>query len=219
MSAALLGARQPPHAPAALARAILAQPRFRVRVTAPKQLTLWDRLWRWIADRWNDLANAFAHRVHLGSGASAAIGDVLILLVIAFVVAVLVRLLLNMTREPAHAAVAGITALEHHADARALHAAAREAAQAGAYGPAIALLFRAALATLDARGILRDDPARTVNQCRSDVRARAARLSAPFDRIARVFTAAVYADDPITPAHWSQAAEAYQALIPQADAT
>lgn len=216
MNAPQLGVKPPPHDPAALAREILSQPRFRVRVSAPQERPWWDAIRRWLADRWSDLANAFAQHVHFGRTAGIATGDVLIVLAIALVVVILVRLLLGVTRENL-AAHGSVTQLAHRAGASALHAAACETAREGAYAAAIALLFRAALERLDARGLLRDDPARTVNQCRRDVRARASRLSAPFDSIARTFTAAVYAEDRITPAHWSEAEDAYRAFAAQAD--
>lgn len=212
------GSGTPPHDPAALARDILAQPRFRVRVQAPPARTWWDVLRQWLGDRWNQLLDAFAHHVRVGRGTSVAAGDVLIVAIIAVVVFAAVRLLLTMARESAGAG-AQIVSLPHNADARELHAAAQLAAEDGAYAKAIALIFRAALAALDARGALRDDPARTVNECRGDVRARAAHLSASFDVIAKAFTAAVYAEDRVTLAQWADAERAYERVaVPQGDA-
>lgn len=207
-----LGEQRPPHDPAGLAREILAQPRFRVRVHVPQPHTWWDSIRQWLGDRWNQLMDAFSHHVHLGSRWSVATGDVLIGAIIVLVVFVAVRLLLTMAREGASAPGAQSSALPVNADARELHDSAMRAAQHGAYGVAVALLFQAALALLDARGMLRDDPARTVNECRSDVRRRAARLAPPFDRIARSFTAAVYAEELLTPAQWSDARDAYAAF-------
>lgn len=209
--------RLPPHDPAALARVILAQPRFRMRVPASGH-TWWDALRRWIGDRWNQLMDAFSRHVHVGGRWSVAAGDVVIAAIVALVILFAVRLLLSMARD---AAAPGIhaSALPIRADASKLHTASMQAAERGAYAVAVALLFRSALALLDRRGILRDDPARTVNECRSDVRARAAHLAAPFDRIARVFTAAVYAQDRMTSAHWSDALDAYAVIAaPQSDA-
>lgn len=137
---------------------------------------------------------------------------------VAVVVVVAVRLLLNVSAENA-AAASRVSALPQHADPGQLYAAAERAARQGTYAAAIALLFRAALAALDRRGALRDDPARTVNECRRDVRLRAAGLSAAFDFIAQAFTAAVYADDRVTAAQWSAAQRAYQQFSePQSDA-
>lgn len=214
-----LGAHAPPRDPAALARQILSQPRFRVRVQTPPPRTWWDALRDWLGDRWNQLLDAFSHHVHVGAATSVALGDVLIGVIIVLVVVIGVRLLLSMARESGAADGALAVALAHHADERELYAAARRAAEQGAYAAAIAFLFRAALASLDARGVLRDDPARTVNECRSDVHTRAPRLSAPFDTIARAFTAAVYAEDRITMAQWADVERAYGAFTrPQSDA-
>lgn len=206
------------HDPHALARAILAQPRFRMQVTGVRPRTWWDALRDWVGDRWNQLIDAFSHHVRIGAKTSVAIGDVLLVAVIVLVLVVAVRLLLGMVRENG-AASQGVRELPVRADANALHAAAQEAAARNEYAHAIALLLRAALATLDARGVLRDDPARTVNECRRDVRENAPQLNAPFDAIARAFTAAVYAEDRVTHEQWTQAERAYAAFAkPQSHA-
>lgn len=203
------GAQSPPRDPAALARDVLAQPRFRVHLHAAPARTWWSILLDRLGESWNRLMDAFAHHVRVGPGASVAIGDALIGAMILIVLAVGARLLLGVARESGGAPGARSSALPGHADAQQLHAAAQLAAQGGAYAAAIALAFRAALAALDARGVLRDDPARTVNECRRDVRSRAPRLGAPFEVIARAFTAAVYAEDRTTFSDWSDVERAY----------
>lgn len=206
------GSHTPARDPQALARDILAQSRFRLHAQAPAARTWWDALRDWLGDRWNQLLNAFSHHVRIGSGASTAIGDLLLAVIIVLVIVVLVRLLLSIARDGFAGAGAGINALPVPADPAALHQQARQAAQQGAYALAIALLFRAALAALDARGLLRDDPARTVNECRRDVRARASSMSGAFDCIARAFTAAVYAEDRIGIEQWDDAQRAYSEI-------
>lgn len=209
-SFAPFGGRTPHADPAAVARAILSEPRFRVRVERAPARTWWDALRDWLGDRWHQLLDAFARNVHVGHGAGVAIGDLLIAGTVFAVVIVAVRLVLGMLRE-AHAP-SGARPLPEHTDPRTLEAAARNAANSGAYAAAIAAIFQAAILRLDARGVLRDDPARTVNECRRDVRERAPHASASFDRIARLFTAAVYAEDPLTAEHWAQARAAYDVL-------
>lgn len=209
MSALQFGAQAPGHDPQTLAREILAQSRFRIRVQPAPARTWWGALRDWLGDRWNQLIDAFAHHVRLGEHASVAVGDVLLALIVALIIIVLVRLLLGMARENEFASGVAVSALEPHADSAALHAESQAAAQRGEYALAVALLYRAVLAVLDARGLLRDDLARTVNECRRDVRRRAPRLSAPFDRIARAFTAAVYAEDRVSGEQWSDAHAAY----------
>lgn len=207
-----LGTPRPPHEPAALARRILSESRFRVLVPVRRTHTWWDTVRQWLADRWDQFWDALSRHVHVGGGWSVAAGDVLIAAIILLVVFIIVRLLMSMAREPGGAATLRASALPVHADPRELQTAALAAAQRGAYAVAIALLFQAALALLDARGLLRDDPARTVNECRSDVRLRAAHLSAPFDRVARLFTAAAYAEIRMSESQWAQAREAYDAF-------
>lgn len=206
------GARQPPHEPGVLARAILAQPRFRVQTTAAASRTWWDLLRHWIGDQWDRLMNAFSHQIKIGPAAGVAIGDVLVVLLVLLVVVAAARLLLTMVAENPGPGGIAINALPTHADAAQLFEAAQHAASSGAYAAAIAFAFRAALAALDARGVLRDDPARTVNQCRRDVHARAPRFRQPFDVIARAFTAAVYADERVSQAQWNDVERAYAAF-------
>lgn len=214
----VFGAQRPPVDPAAVARAILAQPRFRIQASASPAHTWWDALRQWIGERWSRLMDAFAHHVKLGPRASVAIGDVLIALLVLLVVVVSIRLLLGAARETAHTSAPNVVPLERHASAAELWQAAQAAAAAGAYASAIALAFRAALAALDTRGVLRDDPSRTVNECRRDVRARAPRVCAAFDVIARTFTAAVYAEERIGAEHWIEVEKAYRAFAVVNDA-
>jgi hypothetical protein len=208
---ASLGAASPPKDPAEVTRRILTQARFRIYVHAAPRHTWWDAVRQWLSDRWSQLVDAFAHHVHVSRSAGATFGDMLVGVAILIVVVFGVRLFLGIAKEGASAGRAG-HALPEHTDPGELHAAALDAARNARYAAAIALLFRAALAALDARGVLRDDPARTVNECRADVRAHAAALSTAFDSIARAFTAAVYAEDRVSDRAWSDARDAYADL-------
>ncbi len=205
-----LGSRIPPRDPSGLAREILSQPRFRVRIHATPHTWL-DWLRQWLSDRWSQLLDVFSHHVHLGARATIAAGDLLIAAVTLVVVIAGVRLLLGMARESASNARAA-SALPVHGDPRTLYVRAQAAAQREAYSAAIALLFQACLAQLDARGILRDHPSRTVNECRADVREHVTKLSEPFDVISRAFTAAVYAEEGATADAWGDADRAYAAF-------
>ncbi|HKU67816.1 MAG TPA: DUF4129 domain-containing protein [Candidatus Baltobacteraceae bacterium] len=199
--------------PQALAREILAQPRFRLDVRGAPAHTWWDALRDWLGARWDRLIDAFAHHVRIGGTAGVAIGDLLLVLAIGGAIVVLVRLLRTIAREASSSGAGFSIPLPAGADPALLHEEARQSAQRGAYALALALLFRAVLAALDARGLLRDDPARTVNECRRDVRTRAAALSGAFDCIARGFTAAVYAEDRVTPQQWNDAERAYREIL------
>jgi hypothetical protein len=103
-------------------------------------------------------------------------------------------------------------ALAHNADAQTLYLQSTRAADRGDYAEAASLLFRAALAALDLRGVVHDDPSRTVNECRAAVRERAPQSTAPFDTIARTFTAALYADAPVSAQQWNAARSAFAEL-------
>jgi Domain of unknown function (DUF4129) len=204
-----LGSQPAMHDPQALARGILLQSRFRLHMQTVPAHSWWDAARDWIAARWNQLLEAFAHHVRIGGTTGVAIGDLLLVLAIGGAIAMVARLLLTIDRDRSQTAMSNARALPVHADAAALHAQAHEAAASGAYALAIARLFRAVLAGLDARGILRDDPSRTVNECRRDVRERAAAFSSAFDCIARAFTAAVYAEDHVSSQQWNDAERAY----------
>lgn len=166
----------------------------------------------WIGQQWDRLMNAFAHQIKIGPAAGVAIGDLLVVALVLLVVIVGVRLLMTITPDHAGARGIAVTALSSQAGAAELFEAAQRAAASGAYAAAIALAFRAALAALDARGALRDDPSRTVNQCRRDVHARAPRFAQAFDVIARAFTAAVYAEDRVSEIQWNDVERAYSAF-------
>ena len=167
---------------------------------------------RWIGDQWDRLMNAFSHQIKIGPAAGVAIGDLLVIALVLLVVIVGVRLLLTMAADSTAPGGIDVTALPAHANAADLFEAAQHAASTGAYAAAIAFAFRAALAALDARGALRDDPARTVNQCRRDVHARAPRFGQAFDVTARAFTAAVYAEDSVSEIQWNDVQRAYAAF-------
>ena len=210
------GSARPALDPAAVARSVLAQPRFRIQVEAPAHRTWWDALHDWLGDRWNDLMQLLSRNVHVGTKTGAAFGDILLVALVALVVIVAVRLLWNTVRVgtvrdmPARPGA--------HEDAATLHARSLAAAERGDYAHAILLLFRAALAALDIQGLLYDDPSRTVNECRREVRAKAPALAAPFDAIALPFADALYGDRTITQAQWRAACEACASFPGIADA-
>lgn len=208
---AALGAKTPPHEPVRLARVIVTRAGFRLQVRAARA-TWWDAVRNWLADRWNQILDAFAHHVHVGAKASVAIGDVLIAVAVLLVIGVGVRLLSNAARETASAARAHATALSPQLGADDLYRTALSQAAAGAYAPAVSLLFRSALASLETLGALRADPARTVNESRSDVRARLPQHAQAFDVLARAFTEAAYAETRITHEQWTAALAAFRTL-------
>lgn len=206
-----IGSHRPPLDPRALARQILSEPRFRMRVQSPARKTWWDTVLAWLHDRWAQLIDAFARHVHVSAKTSVAAGDIILVAVAAVVVIAIVRLLANAVR--AAAAPAAVASLDSPAaNADALHAQSVRAAERGDYPDAIALLFRAALAVLNVRGVLHDEPSRTVNECRRAVYERAPGSLSSFEALARTFTAAVYAEAPASNAQWDAAYRAYAQL-------
>jgi hypothetical protein len=182
----------------------------------PARKTWWDALTDWLGKRWHDLVDSLFRNVHIGGNAGTALGDILLIGLILLVVIVLARLLWSTVR--VGTAASGTPLADTAADAATLHALSLQAARRGDYAHAIVLLFRAALAALDVQGVVHDDPSRTVNECRRAVRAKAPRLAAPFDEIARPFTAVLYADEPVTEVQWNAALNAFAALPRSADA-
>jgi hypothetical protein len=205
-----LGAQKPPHDPRVLVNAILAQRRFHTNVPVRHVRTWWDALRDWIGDRWSQFSHLFAHRVNI-AGAAPAIGDIALLAAVVVIVVLFARLLIRL-HAYAPAAHSGATTLFHRLTADELAAQAEAAAEQGRYAHAIALLFRASLARLDAARVLRDDPARTVEECRRDVVAKAPRLRTSFDALAELFTAAVYAEQRSDAQSWTLMKGAYAAL-------
>ncbi len=152
----------------------------------------------------------FGHSLHFGGINLASLGDLLLLLAAAALVVLAVRLLLLFSREGARAtAYSDVAPL---VQARDWHARSLRAADSGDFRRAAILLFGAALRTLNLRGLMRDEPSRTVNECRRELRARAPGAVADFEIVARTFTAALYAEMPVTAGQWEAARLAYEHL-------
>jgi hypothetical protein len=95
-----------------------------------------------------------------------------------------------------------------------LYAAARDAARAGRFSAAIALLFQASLMQLDQRGTVRYDPSRTAGEYRRLVMRKASAASSDFEGLARAFTLAAFAQAPLGEPDWVQAEASYRSLEP-----
>jgi len=203
-------ARHPPVDPQTLARTILSEKRFRVAIPTTHR-SLWEMFWGWLRDLWSRLADAFFSHVHVGSRAGFTIGVATEVILIAVVVIVLIRLVIGIVRDARHPRSVA-RALAEPPDAQELYAQSRRAAAQGDYRAAVALIFRAALVRLERLGLVREDPSRTVNECRRSVAARAPALASGFDAIARPFTAAFYAELPVAQAQWLAAHDAYVTL-------
>jgi hypothetical protein len=210
------GSRRPPQDPHHLAKMILAEPRFRVHV-APVRTDPWGRLLAWLQARWHDLTTAFGQHVHVGPQAQVAAGDILLALALLAVVVMAVRLGAQYLRDFTVPAPYR-RLLEPRLAARALYQRSLHAAEEGRCAEAIALIFNAALTLLDVRGLVHDDPSRTVNECRGDVLRSAPACAPPFDRIAHAFTAAAFSRTGASVESWSAARSAYEELVSLAPA-
>lgn len=200
--------RTAPLDPHALAQSIVGGMRYRI-ASQPKVPSLWERFWQWVAQM---LDRLFAHVPGPSQGVADALSLLLLLAGVALVVFVLVRLLRNVSaaheEKYPHA-----RALHTRATAKRWYELALDAAQSGRYREAAVLLFRAALTILDLRGFVHDDPSHTVDECANELRERAPQYLTGFTAVARLFSAALYADAPVAAQDFERARSAYEALF------
>jgi uncharacterized protein DUF4129 len=215
-SASPSGESAPPRADVqSTVSSILAQPAYRVAETKPApppQQTIWEKFLEWI-QRW---ISALFDRLSRVTEGVPLLGDVFAIVLITIAVLGLAYVGYRLAD--------GIVARRRTARGDAgepldavlapdeLHAAALEAARAGDYARAVALLFHAALLALDRGSNIAYDPALTAGEYRRIVRRRAGWLSSDFDVLARIFTAAAFAQTPTDEPDWRQAAAAYAGI-------
>jgi len=200
---------RPPLGARDLAREILSERRFRVAVPST-HLTLWETIWDWVRRLWSRLWDALFSHVHIGKGASVVIGDLLAFALIAVVIAVLVRLAFASIRDARRPA--GAHPFTEAPDPGALYELSRQAAELGDYRMAVALLFAAAMRRLEKLGFAREDPSRTVNEWRRELRGTQPAVLPAFEAIARPFVAGYYAETPVERGQWMEAHDAFIAL-------
>jgi hypothetical protein len=194
-----------PHGdPQALARAILAEPRFRHAVLSDAGPSWWERFSHWLAG----LLRAMFHAVPHGSG---DLLTVLVVIVVLAALAVGVGLLVRRVRPRRRRPRGGIdaAALPDELNASALRARARAAAGAQRFREAAALLWISALRALDERGRIRFDVARTPGEWRRLVRDPA------FDVLARDAVFALFGERVPDAAALDRMNAAYDALLPR----
>jgi len=205
----------PPTDIVAAVRAELAVPgRYHLTLGGLEHRSLVDRALQWLWDRWSDLFHALFSHIKIGPQGTSLIGDAVIVLCVVATAAVGAHLLLQLEDERSRRDRA--TALEPARSAHAFALAAAAAASAGEYARAIRLLFIAAVALLDLRGVVRDERSATINQLRRTLHARNAALEGPFVEIARLYTAAAYAQAPAGIDAWQRARAAYDHLAASA---
>ena len=191
-------------------RAELAVP-GRYHLTAPStHPSLLAQLWSWIVEHWDDFWDVVSHRVSLAPAALHVLGDAMVIAFGAVIVVATVHLILRIELEAA--ARSGAVPLEAPRNAQRYAVAAAQAAASGDYTRAVRLLFIAAVTLLELRGVVRDERSATINELRRELRARDAALELPFLDIARAYTSAAYAEQPLDAQTWERARGAYARL-------
>ncbi|HTV91941.1 MAG TPA: DUF4129 domain-containing protein [Verrucomicrobiae bacterium] len=195
-------------------RAELAVPGRYHLVAATPHRSLLDAIVQWFGDRWNELWNLLTSHIKLGPSATSLIGDAIVVLCVAAIAVIGAHLLVQLQsdrtrREPP-------TPLAQARSAHALAAQAAQAAQAGDHARAIRLIFMAAVTLLDLRGVVRDERSATINELRRALHERDGALEPAFVEIARLYTAAAYAQMPAGPQAWQRARAAYDDLAARA---
>jgi hypothetical protein len=97
-------------------------------------------------------------------------------------------------------------------DPDALYQRGLQAASAGRYAEAVALLFQASLSYIDRQGALPLDPSLTPSEYRRAVKRSNEAASPYFDVLAHEFVMAAFAETPVTRHDWSAADAAYAGL-------
>ncbi len=207
--------------PNEVVRTILRDRRFHPppQAAAPAPVDVWEPVRAWAVEHlWKPLQRAF-ELIGNGFGAVSNIGgwigigiDVAIVLL---VVVLLVRTVLAFTR--ARREAPGLFAerlIDRAGTSVDWRRRAAEAAARGEFAAAIAGLFRASLAMLDARALVAFDGARTPGEYRRLVRRARPTSATPFDALADGFVRATYAPEPPGSGDYEAAARALAAFEP-----
>ena len=199
---------------------VLQEPAFRAAAatsqTAPARSPL-DIAFAWFVE--HVLAPLFprlAHALGATHDAGTVAGVILIALSLIGLVYALLRLALAVVRRPSARERSGTLPLDapHARTARAWRDVAAKAAAGGDFALATAALFAAALATLDARGLVAFDAARTPGEYRRMVFVVRRDASAAFDELCDRYVRATYAAAPTEASDFAAAERALRALEP-----
>jgi hypothetical protein len=210
-----------PHGdPRAVARSVLADPRFRTTPDAPADKPWWQYVLDVLGKWWHRLFDPLAPWLHrlfdplghaIGNDAlTRALGIAVLVLVLAFLSYVVVRFARRLSRRRKVRASTVVTALDTEADARSLLARALAAAAEGRHHDAAALLWSSALRALDECGRVRFDAARTPGEWRRAVRDPA------FDALAGDAVVALFGDRGADAPLVARMREAYDRVVARA---
>ncbi|HLY02854.1 MAG TPA: hypothetical protein VKR56_10225 [Candidatus Cybelea sp.] len=172
----------------------------------------WLQAWDWVYKRWQRFWELLFARVSVGPEGAASLGDVLLVLVGILMIFVVVRFLESLQIERSRSAPPAAPLQESPAP-RALYKQACNAAGRGDYGTAVLLLFAAMVALLERQGAVDATLSATVGDLRRELRARNARLVAPFDAVAAPFVQEAYAERAVDEPQWHQARDAFAMLL------
>jgi hypothetical protein len=184
--------RWPQGDPRDVVRSILKDRRFGEQTSgkAPEP-TLWDRFWQWVGDRLHDLFAGIGRILGANNPWNVAVAiavGVAIALALGYLVFRLVKSYARSRETAMRVRTSGTSVpLETERTAAGLRNAAREAARAGRYREAAALLFRSAVRALDEAERVSYDAARTPGEYRRLVR------DPDFDRLATSAVVAIFA--------------------------
>jgi hypothetical protein len=205
----------PPVDIVAAVRAELAVPgRYHLTNFSSEHRSLVGQILQWFWDRWSDVFRALTSHIKIGPQGTSLIGDAVVVAVVVAIAAIGAHLLVQLQYERGRRERA--IALTPARSAHALAAAAAAAANAGDYTRAIRLTFIAAVTLLDLRGVMRDERSATINELRQRLHQRDDELDLPFAEIARLYTAAAYAQTPAGSQAWQRARAAYDDLTASA---
>ncbi len=210
-----------PHGdPNVVARGILAERAYagigHTTATPPPE-SIEQIVWEWLVDHvFRPLFHPLAHAFAASRGAATIIGFVLVIFALGLVAFVAFRVFAAFVRvsnardgDGAH----GSVPLDLR-DASEWRAVARALAARGEYARAIAALFSAALAELDARALVGFDSSRTPGEYARLVRRAKVAAAPPFDVLCDRFVRALYAPNAPAAADYEAAERALAAFEP-----
>jgi Na+-transporting methylmalonyl-CoA/oxaloacetate decarboxylase gamma subunit len=191
--------------PRAVARAVLADPRFRATPETTGK-PWWEYLIDALRPWWHRLFDPLGHAIG-NEAVTRGLGVGVLVLVLAFLVYVVLRFATRVRIRRAVRRSTVVDAIGAEVDARTLLARALAASAAGRHREAAALLWSSALRALDERGRVRYDAARTPGEWRRAVRDPA------FDAFARDAVVALFGDRGADAALVARMRDAYDRVV------
>lgn len=165
---------------------ILSRPEFQ---DPPK--TLYERIVEYVNDLIGDALGAM-----LGGGRGTVVGLVLLALLVAGLIAIWIRFVPTVSRDPATRGRAAT--LDEGRPARDWVAEADEAAAAERWRDAVRCQYRALVARLAERGVIDEVPGRTAGEYRHELHRALPAAAGDFGQATELFEEAWYGDQPAT---------------------